>query len=103
MKKLIAILALVAAGQASAFWGWMDNNSSGYGNAANNGYADAAADAEADFSFDLKMTARFDFEGFSNGYGNGYGSGNGYGYGNNAHIPYYAAPYGYVPPATPAR
>ncbi|MCB1802057.1 MAG: sulfur globule protein CV1 [Gammaproteobacteria bacterium] len=99
MKKLIAVLALLAAGQASAFWGWMDNNSSGYGSAANNGYADAAgsADAEADFSFDFNMTARFDVEGYGNG--RGYGAGNGYGNGNNSYIPYYAAPYGYVPPA----
>ena len=37
-------------------------------------------------------------EGRGDGYANGYGHGNGYGY--NSHIPYYGAPYGYLPPVT---
>jgi hypothetical protein len=94
MKKIIAIAALIAATQASAFWGWNDGSAYGY----NDGYADGAghADAEADFTFDFSMSARMRGEGRGDGYANGYGYGNGYGY--NAHIPYYGAPYGYLPP-----
>jgi hypothetical protein len=94
MKKIIAIVALIAATQASAFWGWNDGSAYGY----NNGYADGAgsADAEADFTFDFSMSARMRGEG--RGHGDGYANGYGNGYGYNAHIPYYGAPYGYLPP-----
>lgn len=97
MKTLIAMVALIAAAQASAFWGWGDAGNYGYGNGYNNGYVDGVgnADAEADFVFDFNMTARFRGEGRGQGYGNGYGYGNGRGY--NAHVPYYGAPYGYMP------
>lgn len=97
MKKIIALAALIASAQASAFWGWNDSYNNGYGNAANNGYFDGvgAGDAEADFTFDFNMTARMRGEG--RGYGNGYGYGDGNGYGYNAHVPYYGAPYGYGP------
>ena len=94
MKKIIAIAALIAATQASAFWGWNDGSAYGY----NDGYVDGAGNAEADFTFDFKMSARMRGEGRGDGYANGYGYGNGYGY--NAHIPYYGAPYGYFPPVT---
>ncbi len=94
MKKILAIVGLIAMTQASAFWGWNDDSALGY----NNGYADAAgnADAAADFTFDFNMSASMRGAGRGYGYGDGYGYGNGYGY--NAHIPYYGAPYGYLPP-----
>lgn len=97
MKHLIAIAALLASVQASAFWGWNDNSQYAHGNAYNNGYADG--DAEADFTFDFNMRAsmRTEGRGYGNGYGYGYGRGDGYGY--NSYIPYYAAPYGFLPPA----
>ena len=103
MKKLIALLAMVAATQASGFWGWNDYGNRGYGNVYNNGYADGvgAADAEADFTFDFNMTASMRTEGRGNGYGSGYGYGDGYGHGYNSHIPYYGAPYGFLPPPVP--
>ena len=101
MKAILTIVALVASLQAAAFWGWNDNRSSGYG--YSNGYADTVgnADAAADFTFDFDMTARMHWEG--QGYGNGYGRGvgDGYGYGYNSYIPYYGAPYGYLPPPMP--
>ncbi len=99
MKKIIAIAALIASAQASAFWGWNDNSSYGYGNAYNNGVFDGIGngDAEADFTFDFSMTARMRGEGRGNGNGYGYGNGNGYGY--NGYAPYYGAPYGYPPVA----
>jgi hypothetical protein len=103
MKKVIAMLALVAATQASAFWGWNDWGNGSYGNGYSNGYADGLghADAAADFTFDFDMNAaiRFDGRGYGNGYGSGYGYGDGYGY--NAHVPYYGAPYGFLPPPAP--
>lgn len=97
MKKLIAIAALLLSAHASAFWGWNDDRQHVYGNAWNNGYLDGAgnADAEADFSFDFTMRARIRSEGRGSAYGQGYGYGNGNGYAS--HIPYYAAPYGYLP------
>lgn len=98
MKKLIVIAALIVIStQAAAFWGWNDNR--GYGNGYSNGVVDGVghADGEADFVFDFSMTASM--RGDVRGFGNGYGSGNGYGYGYNSHIPYYGAPYGYLPPA----
>ena len=105
MKKFIAILAIVATTQATAFWGWNDWGNSGYGNGYNNGYFDGVgnADGAADFAFDFDMNAsmRFDGQGYGNGYGSGYGYGNGYGY--NGHVPYYGAPYGFVPPMVPAQ
>ncbi len=103
MKKIIALLAMVAATQASGFWGWNDYGNTGYGNAYNNGYVDGVGvgDAEADFAFDFNMTARIRTEGRGNAYGSGYGYGDGYGYGYNNHIPYYGAPYGFLPPPAP--
>jgi hypothetical protein len=96
MKKIIAIAALIASMQASAFWGWNDSY--------NNGYFDGvgAADAEADFSFDMTFSASMRGGGRGNGDGYGYGAGRGHSY--NAHVPYYGAPYGYVPmvPVEPA-
>lgn len=91
MKKIIAIAALIASAQASAFWGW--NDATGYQQARTDASGQGAAEAEADFSFDMSFTARF------NGQGRGTGTGHaaGHGYGESAHIPYYAAPYGYLP------
>lgn len=98
MKRIIAIAALIATAQASAFWGWNDGANYGNANAFNNGYFDGVgnADGEADFTFDMSFSARMRGEGRGYGNGNGYGAGNGYGY--NGHIPYYGAPYGYAPP-----
>lgn len=93
MNKIIAILALVAATQASAFWGWGD----GSGDDVSNGYLDGTGGAEADFSFDFAFSARMRGEG--RGAGRGYGRGSGSGYDDEAWIPYYAAPYGFPPPA----
>ena len=101
MKQLVAIAVLLASAQVSAFWGW--NDGSAYGDAYNGGLADAvgAGDAEADFSFDFNMTARFRGAGRADGEGYGYGAGRGYGY--NAHVPYYGAPYGHLPPPQPVE
>ena len=98
MKKFIAIAAVLVSAQATAFWGWNDGSQHLFGNGYNNGYFDGVgnADGEADFSFDFSMSARMRTEGRGAGYGQGYGHGNGYGY--NSHIPYYAAPYGFLPP-----
>lgn len=98
MKKFIAIVAVLLSAKAAAFWGWNDGSQHLFGNGYNNGYFDGVgnADAEADFSFDFNMTARIRSEGRGTAYGQGYGYGNGYGY--NSHIPYYAAPYGFLPP-----
>ena len=97
MKRTIALAALIASAQASAFWGWNDRYNDTYGNAINSGYVDGigTGDAEADFTFDFNMTARIRTEG--RGFANGYGYGDGSGYGYNAHVPHYGAPYGYGP------
>ena len=47
------------------------------------------------------MSARMRGEGRGTGNGYGYGAGNGYGY--NANLPYYGAPYGYLPPLPVAQ
>lgn len=103
MKKLIAIAALLAATQASAFWGWNDAGQYGYGNVYNDGRFDGVGDAQADFAFDFDMTGRMSWEG--DGYGNarGYGAGDGYGYGYHGYMPYhgYGVPYGYPPLGPP--
>lgn len=95
MKKFIAIAAVLVSAQATAFWGWNDGSQYLFGNGHNNGYFDGLGNADADFSFDFSMSARMRTEGRGAGYGQGYGYGNGYGY--NSHIPYYAAPYGFLP------
>ena len=51
MKKIIAIAAVLATAQASAFWGnngWDNsyNNGTGYGNGYTNGVFDGTGDAE---------------------------------------------------------
>jgi len=67
MKKIIAIVAIIASAQASAFWG--DNNS---GNGTHNGAMDAAGngtgEGEATFSmsFSGKGKSAGDFKGNGN-------------------------------------
>ena len=62
MKKIIAIVALIASVQASAFWGWNDGHGNGDGYVDGTGGGDAAA--EADFSFDMTFSARIRGEGY---------------------------------------
>lgn len=92
MKKIVAIVALLASLPAAAFWGWGD----GTWNGDELGYADTAGTGEADFSFDFSMTARL--RGDARGYGNGNGGAYQQGYGYASQIPYYGAPYGFPPP-----
>ena len=110
MRKIIAIAAVLAATQASAFWGngWNNNyynNGYGYGNGYGNGVLDGYADAAGAGDFSMNMSGR----GHTNmrGYGNAYGYGDGWGRGYNYSSPYwggYGAPYGYAPmaPVAPA-
>jgi hypothetical protein len=97
MKKIIAIAALIASAQATAFWGWNDTGNYGYGNAYNNGWFDGIGNGDADFAFDFDMNARINFDGAGYGNGYGYGAGNGYGRGYNGYSPYYGVPYGAAP------
>jgi hypothetical protein len=106
MKKIIAIAAVLAATQASAFWGngWDNNynNGYGYGNGYTNGVLDGYADGAAAGDFSMNMSGRANTN--MRGYGNGYGYGDGWGRGYNYSAPYgYGAPYGYAPmaPAAP--
>lgn len=106
MKKIIALVAVLASAQASAFWGggpwggnnWGNNynNGSGYGNGYSNGTMDGYGDAagSGDFSMNMSGRARSNMR----GYGNGYGAGDGWGRGYNNSGPYGYAPYGYGAP-----
>jgi hypothetical protein len=105
MKKIIAIAAILAATQASAFWGNgydnMYNNGYGAGNTAGNGVFDGYGDAAGEGTFSMNFSGRANTN--MRGYGNGYGSGDGWGRGYNQSTPYYGAPYAYAPmaPAAP--
>lgn len=91
MKKIIAIAAILASAQASAFWG-----SNGDNMFDGNGMGDGDASFSMGFSGNARSSAR------GTGYGRGYNNYNGYnapyGYG---YAPYGAAPYGYAPVAAP--
>jgi hypothetical protein len=103
MKKIIAIAAVLATAQASAWWGgngWDNNynNGYGYGNGYTNGVFDGVGDAHGEGNFSMNFSGR----GHTNmrGYGNGYGYGDGWGRGYNYAAPGYGyAPYAYAPMA----
>ncbi len=114
MKKIIAIAALLASAQASAFWdsdngyyntdGRFDSGSYGYSDGRGTGNGSGSGDMDTEFTMTFKGRARGDAKTDWDGnyYGNYYGDGNfdgrGYGYSNNQ--PYYG--YGYpVAPAAP--
>ena len=110
MKKIIALVAIIASAQASAWWGNGyngQNNGYGYGNGYSNGVMDGAGDAHGEGTFSMNFSGK----GSTNmrGYGNGYGAGDGWGRGYNYQAPaYYGyAPYGYAPapvaPVAPAE
>ena len=90
MKKILAIAALVASAQASAFWGWDDSNS------ASDGRYDGSADLAGDYAGEAEATFSMTFTGKAKTRGNFKGSGDsdgrwaGYGY----DAPYY---WGYTP------
>ena len=90
MKKIIAIAAIIASAQASAFWGWDNSNNAPDGryNGKGDFIGNATGEAEATFSmtFTGKGKTRGDFK------GNGDSNSNWAGYGYDA--PYY---YGYTP------
>jgi len=89
MKKIIAIAALIASTQASAFWGFNDNN----------GMFDGIGDGDMDFSMGFSGKAR----GNAHNTYRGYGYNAPYGYAPYAHAPYYApvAPIAPVAPLAP--
>ena len=107
-KKLIALAAVLATTQASAFWnnGYNNGWNNGYGNTATNGVFDGHGDAAGAGDFSMNFSGR----GHTNvrGYGYGYGAGDGWGRGYNYSAPYWAyAPHGHAPaapvaPETPA-
>jgi len=68
MKKIIAIAALIASAQASAFWGNGDNASNG----AHNGAMDAAGNAtgEGEATFSMSFTGKGKTAGDFKGNGN---------------------------------
>jgi hypothetical protein len=107
MKKVLAIVAVLASAQASAWWGNNGynnqyNNGYGYGNGYSNGAFDGVGDAAGSGDFSMSFSGR----GRTNmrGYGNGYGAGDGWGRGYNQSAPYWGAPYAYGPgaPVAPA-
>ncbi len=99
MKKIIAILAIVASTQAAAFWDSSNGSTSGAYNGAGDFVGNGSGEGEATFSMNFKGRGRTsgDFR------GNGDTSGNWSGYGYDS-IPYYA-PYGMAPqaPVAPAQ
>jgi hypothetical protein len=87
MKKIIAILAIVASTQAAAFWDSSNGSTSGAYNGAGDFVGNGSGEAEATFSMDFKGRGRTsgDFR------GNGDSSGNWSGYGYDSPY-YYGAP-----------
>ena len=82
MKKIIAIAAIIASAQASAFFG---NNDGNYTNAGNGAFDTAGnGEGEATFSMNFAGKGKSDFR----GNGNMTDSFNGY----NGYAPYYGAP-----------
>lgn len=78
MKKIIAIAALIASSQASAFWGWDNSNTNTQGKQAGNTQAEAEASAEAEMIFDFTFTGRGKGKGFFQGTGDNANDWNGY-------------------------
>jgi len=87
MKKIIAIAAIIASAQASAFWD--SSNGSGTGNY--NGAADMVGNGtgEGEATFSMDFTGKGRTAGDFRGNGNTAGDFSGYGYESN---PYYGAP-----------
>ena len=90
MKKIIAIAAIIASAQASAFWdSWDSGNGSATGayNGAGDMVGNGTAEGEATFSMDFKGRGRTDGDFKGNADTNGNLSGYGY-----ESYPYYGAP-----------
>ena len=95
MKKIIAIAAIIASAQASAFWDSSNGSTTGAYNGNGDFVGNGTGEGEATFSMDFKGRGRTngDFR------GNGDTNGNFAGYG------YESVPYGYAPyqaPVAPA-
>jgi len=98
MKKIIAIAAIVATSQASAFWdsdngsyntdGRFDGNGYGYGDGYGSGDASGSGDMDTEFTMTFKGRGRGDaktnwdgnYNGAYNGYYNTAWDGRGYSY-----------------------
>ena len=114
MKKIIAIAAIIASAQASAFWnndngytttdGRFDGNGYGYGDGYGRGDASGSGDFDSEFTMTFKGRARGDaktnWDGAANGYQNMNSNFDGRGYGYNQ--PYYGYGYAPVAPVAPA-
>jgi len=94
MKKIIAIVAIIASAQASAFWG----NGNNAGNGAQNGAMDAAGNAtgEGEATFSMSFTGKGKTAGDFKGNGNNAVSTDTASASNAA--PYYTAPQAPVAP-----
>lgn len=95
MKKIIAIAAIIATAQASAFW-----NDNGNTNHTGNGSFDTAGSGEAEATFSMNFSGR----GKSDFRGNGVLD-NQYNWAQyDGYYPYYGgAPYGMPAPVAPAQ
>ena len=112
MKKIIAIAAIIASAQASAFWnndngsyntdGRFDGNGYGYSDGYAKGDANGSGDFESEFSMTFKGRGRGDaktnWDGNVNNAYNTHTNFDGRGYGYNQ--PYH---YGYAPVAPVAQ
>ena len=96
MKKIIAILAIVASAQAAAFWDSSNGSGSGAYNGAGDFVGNGTAEGEATFSMDFKGRGRTDGD-FR---GNGDTSGNFSGYGYESY-PYWGGYQPYMAPQAP--
>ncbi len=87
MKKIIAIAAIIASAQASAFWDSSNGSATGNYNGAGDFVGNGTGEGEATFSIDFKGRGRTngDFKGNADTDGNF----SGYGYES---MPYYGAP-----------
>ncbi len=118
MKKIIAIAAIIATSQASAFWdqdngsynsdGRFDGNGYGYGDARGNGDASGSGDMDTEFTMTFKGrgkgNAKSNWDGNYNGYYNGAYNGafDGRGYSYSQPYGYGYAPYAPVAPQAQA-
>jgi len=98
MKKIIAIAAIIASAQASAFWDSSNGSTTGAYNGAGDFVGNGTAEGEATFSMDFKGRGRTDGD-FR---GNGDTSGNWSGYGYESY-PYWGGyqPYMVAPQQAP--
>jgi len=88
MKKIIAIAAIIASAQASAFWDSSNGSATGNYNGAGDMVGNGTAEGEATFSMDFTGKGRTagDFKGNADTSGDF----SGYGYESNPY--YYGAP-----------